>query len=147
MPREGQVRGQVGSEIVTRAQECKSICSRGPQKTRSGHSPRSKPKGREPSGGETRKEFISGKPAPGGQQTSVSKTVSKVQTIPVGLSKQNVGHRTVGTCRWTVKVRGWLSWVNNAILLASAQSLLLEGAAQFPSGDALPTGSFAWIKR
>lgn len=111
-----------------------------PKKTRSGHSPLTKSKGRETSGGETR--------TLGRRWTDVSKTVCKVLTILAVLAKQNVGHRSVGTCRWTVKV----SWIivlgqSRGILLASGQSLLLEGVVQFPSGDALSTGSFARVNR
>ena len=69
--------------------------------------PLTKTKGQETTGGKTREEFISGRPTLGRQQTSVSKTVSKALTILAGLSKRNVGQRSVGTCRWTLKVR-WI---------------------------------------
>ena len=51
------------------------------------------------SGGETGKEFISVSPALGRKQASISKSVSKVLKILIGLYKENVGQRWVGMCR------------------------------------------------
>ena len=77
----------------------------GVQQTTSGHWPLTKSKGRETSGGETRKEFISGRPIPGRHRTSVSKAVSHVpKTLPI-LCKENAGQRLEGTCRWTLNGR------------------------------------------
>lgn len=59
----------------------------------------------ETSDSKTRKEFISVRPTPGRQWSSVSKSVSKMLKIPPGLHKENVGQRSAGTCRWAVKVR------------------------------------------
>ena len=53
---------------------------------------------REMSEGDPRKGFILVRPTLGRQQTSVSKTVSKVLKILLGLYKENVGQRLVGTC-------------------------------------------------
>lgn len=61
--------------------------------------------GRETSSGETRRKFISVRPAVGRPRTCISKTVSKVLKILIGLYKEDVGHRSVCTCRWAVKVR------------------------------------------
>ena len=64
-------------------QGCKNICLQGvPNKTRS---LLTKSKGKEMSGGEARKTFISVRPTPGRQRTNVSKTVSKVPKILPGL--------------------------------------------------------------
>lgn len=55
-----------------------------------------------------KQEFFSMRLTLGGEQTSVSNTVSKVLQILPGLSKEDVGQRLVGT-RWAVKVRLLLS--------------------------------------
>ena len=95
--------------------------------------PLAKSKGRETSGCETRKEFISVRPTPGRQQTSVSKTVYKMVKILPGFYKENVGQRWVGTCRQAVKVKS----ITIKVFLPSGQSLLLQ---TLPSGDALLQG-------
>lgn len=76
-----------------------------------------------------RKEFISMRPSPGRQQNSVLKTVSKVLKILTGLYKENVGLRSVGSCRWAVKIRWSLSWDQHG---QSGQSLLLPGIVSVP---------------
>lgn len=75
-----------------------------PKQTRLGHSLLTKFKGRERSGVETRKEFISVRSTPGIQLINVLKIVSKVLKICTGLCKENVRQKLVGTCRWEVKV-------------------------------------------
>lgn len=65
----------------------------GPKQIGLGHLPLIKPKGREMSGVKTRKGFISVRPSQGIEQTSVSKTVSKVLKVHPGLYKENVGQR------------------------------------------------------
>ena len=66
---------------------------------------RTKSKGRETRGGETRKKFISVMPTVGRQQSSISKMVSKLLKILPSFYAENVGQRSVGTVRWAVKVR------------------------------------------
>ena len=78
------------------------------------------------------------------QKTSISKKVLKVPKILPGLYKEEVEKRLVGTSRWAVKVM-WIT-VSESITrgdAGSGQSQLLEGVVWFPSGDALPAGSFA----
>lgn len=86
-------------------------------------------KGQELSDGDTGEEFISVRPTPCGQQPSVSKTVSKVLEILLGLNTENVGQRSVGPCRWAVEVGQSLSWDQSG---GSGQFLLLEGAVSVP---------------
>ena len=57
------------------------------------------------SGGETRKKFISERPVLGRQQTNISKTASKLPKILLGLRKENIRQRLVGTPRWVMKVK------------------------------------------
>lgn len=56
------------------------------------------------SGDETRKAFISVRPALERQQTNVSKTVPKVLKM-LGSYRENVGQKSGGHCNWVVKVR------------------------------------------
>ena len=51
---------------------------------------------REANGGETKIYF---------SEVDTRKTVSKVLKMFLGLYKENVGQRSVGTCRWAVQVR------------------------------------------
>ena len=97
------------------------------------------------SSGETRKEFISVRPTLGGQPTSISKTVSKGLKMHPGLYKEIVGQRSVGMCRWTVKVRSIivLTSIKGRVLLGQGSPCCLREYLQFLSGDALPIGSFA----
>lgn len=57
-----------------------------------------------------------------------------------GLSKENVGQKLVGTCRWEVKV-SLITVVED--LAGSRQSLLPEGVVSVPNMDVLLAGSFA----
>ena len=52
-----------------------------------------------------RKEFISARPNLGRQQTNISKAISKLLEILLGLCKENVRPRSVGKCRWAIEVR------------------------------------------
>ena len=81
--------------------------------------------------GETRKGFISVRPTPGRQKTNISKTVSKVLKILLGLSKENVGQREVGTCRRMVRLITALESITAGIE-GLGQSLLLEGIILVP---------------
>lgn len=78
---------------------------------------------------------MSVRPTLGGQQASVSKTVSKVPKILPGLSKENVGQRSAGTCgRAGHHCHGWG-------LAGSGQPLLLEGVVSFGcQGTPCPQG-------
>ena len=95
-------------------------------------------------GGETRKEFTSVRPTPGRQQTSISKTVSKVPKILPGLYKENVGQRWMGLCRWAVKAKSIivLESITGEGLLAQGNLYCSRELFWFSSGDALPSGSF-----
>lgn len=81
--------------IVKGAQGARVPGPRDPKKTRSGHTPLTNSKGQETAGGDKRKELISGRLISGRQWTDVSKAVSEVLKILVGLSNQNVGQRWV----------------------------------------------------
>ena len=85
------------------------------------------------SGSETRKGFTSARPAPARQQTSVSKPVSKVPKILLGLYEEKVGQRPMGTCSWAVKVKSItvLGSITQG-LAGSIQSLLPEGGVSGP---------------
>lgn len=61
-----------------------------PKQTRSGHLPLTESKGREMGGGATRKGFVSGRPAPGGQRTHVSKAASTVPEVLPGSCQGSV---------------------------------------------------------
>lgn len=100
-----------------------------------------KSKGRETSDGEMRKEFISVRPIPGTQQTSISKTVSNALQILPGLQEENMRQKSVGTCRWAVDGQDII--VTGGGLLAHGSPNCLRGQFWFLSGDVLPTGSFA----
>lgn len=78
---------------VAEVQGARTPGSRGPLQTGS-HLVLTKSKGGEMSGGETREGFISVRPTPVRQWTSVSNTVFK---MPSGLYKKNVGQRAVGS--------------------------------------------------
>lgn len=54
---------------------------------------------------ETRKEFRSGMPAQEKEWTHVARAIFKTLKILVGLYKGNVGQRSVGMRRWSVKIR------------------------------------------
>ena len=77
---------------------------------------------------------------PGGWWTCVSKTISKVLERPAGLCKENVGQRSVGTCRWAVKVR-LISVIGSVTrgLAGSGLLSLLEGVVLVPI-----TGMYKW---
>ena len=77
------------------------------------------------SAGKTRKDFISVRPAPGRQWTSVSKTFSKVPKTLPGLHKENVGQRLVGMGRWAVKVRLITVLGSIALHLAGIKAFLI----------------------
>lgn len=116
---------------VARAQGCTSSWLQGAQTDRFGHPPPT-----ETSGGERRKEFISVWPTPG---DNISKPVSKVLKLLLGLYKENVGQRWMGTCRWTVKVKSVVVLGSITCGLAGLpKSFLLEGIVSVPI-----TGCFA----
>lgn len=62
--------------------------SRGPKETRFGHSPLIESKGRQTIEMKLKKEFISGRPTVGRQQTPISNSVSKVLKILAGSYKE-----------------------------------------------------------
>ena len=127
---------------VAGAQGCKSLAL-GSQTDRL--QPRATDKGRDTSGRETRKGFISVRLPPKDSFTSISNTVSKVPKIPPGLNEENMGQRSVGTCRWAVKIRSIivLGSVAGRVLLAQSGLYSSSRYFRFPSGDALPASSFA----
>lgn len=84
-------------------QEC--LSPEVPNRPDFGHLPLTNFKDREMSGGETKKGLILVRPTLGRQYTRISKPVSKVLQIFLGLDKKNVEERSVRTCRWAVKVR------------------------------------------
>lgn len=93
------------------------------------------------SGDETRKGFISVRPIPGRQQTNISKTFSKVLKKFLGLCKENVGQRSVGTCRWAVEVRLIMALGSTrGVLLTPGQALLLKEVVSVPPGMLCPQG-------
>lgn len=100
--------------------------------------------GRDICGQETRKGFISVRLPP---EDSIleSQTASKVPKIRPGLYKANMGQRPLAVCRWAVEVRSIivLGSVTGRVLLAQACVYCSSRYFRFPSGDALPTGSFA----
>lgn len=72
---------------------------------RPGLSTHHKPRGKEGSGSKSGKKSISARSAPGREQTSVLKPVSKVLNVLLGLDKENVGQRLVEMGRCLVKLR------------------------------------------
>lgn len=117
-----------------------------PPQTRFGHSPLTKSKGRATTGGETRKEFVSVRPTPARQRTSVSNAVSGVSEKLLGLQKENVGRGSVCASRWQCRSGGTLCWGLMQGLAGSGRSLWFEGVVRSPSGDSLPAGSVARVK-
>ena len=95
-------------------------------------------------GAEIRKEFIyfseadTGKTV--GQWNSISKTVSKMQKMFLGLYKENVGQRSVGPCSWAVKVR--LITVMRSVMWGLTGCYCLD-VVSVPIMDAMPIGSLA----
>lgn len=70
-----------------------------PKQTTFGHSMLTKYKGKEIRGPGTRMAFISVRSTLGRLWTNITKMVSKVLKILVGLYKKNLKHRLMGTCR------------------------------------------------
>lgn len=80
------------------------MAPRGPKQTRLGHFAADKIQRQRDSGGETGREFISARPTLARQRIRVSETGSKVSKMLPGLYEKNVGQRSVGMCKWAVKV-------------------------------------------
>ena len=79
--------------MVARNQGCMNTCLWGPQQTRFGHLPLTKPKERDERCGEKeRLDFCEPDTRKTGRQgTCVSNTVSQVLKIPLGLGEEKVG--------------------------------------------------------
>ena len=95
--------------------------------------PLTKSKGRETSGGEIGKKLLFNEANTERQWISVPKAISKVLKILLGLYKENVGQRWVGTCSWAVKVRLIIALVSIVWGLGgSGQLLFCEGVVLVP---------------
>ena len=87
-----------------------------------------KSKGRDTSGSETRKEFISVRPISGRQWTiTVSKVIFQVLKILLVLYKENVRQRLVGMCRLAVKARLIIVFGSITWSFTGVRALLIAG--------------------
>lgn len=84
--------------------------------------------------GETKKQFISVRPTPGSQWSSISKNVSRVPKVLSGLHRENVGRS------WRAPTGGQrgsgesLLWdLSRGVLLAQGSACCLRGEFWFPS--------------
>lgn len=107
-------------------------------------------RGQKSTGRETvvmKQEFISVRLTPGRQWTSVSNTVSRSAGSTsrfIEGTKESVGQRRMGLCRWAMKVKSIIVLRSVPLgLTGSGLSLLLQGGMSFPIGVGLSTGSFA----